>query len=99
MGKFKIGDRARQVYSEKFPEIVGHTCTIVGVGVKTVEGEECDYAVRYDKYPDHPVSGHWCCNEYNLEPILDTGEELGSWEEIESSIGWNPTKEKTGVAG
>lgn len=91
MAKFKVGDKARVVYSPVHPERTGEACTIVMIGATSLRGKYRDYAIVYDNVLPHPVTGYWVINEDQLEPLIDT--DVGSWSEIEESIGWNPMKQ------
>lgn len=93
MARFKVGDRARTVNSINHPEYIGRECTIVGVNILDLSGKIRDYAIEVDGLPNHPITGYWVTNEEYLEPII----ELGSWDELQKTINWNPTKEITHV--
>lgn len=87
MAKFKVGDKARLKYVRTglSPSwATGAEVEVLKVHIGQIDeniGEE-DYTVlTYDGIVGFPV-------EDQLEPII----ELGNWDEIEDSIGWNPTK-------
>lgn len=89
MAKFKLGDKARivgfhVVYGNG---LIGKTCRIVGTGgfEGVTSGHIFEYAILIDD-----TNKRACAHANELEPIID----VGSWDEIETSIGWNPTKIK-----
>lgn len=85
--KFKLNDKARIVghHETKGDVLIGKTCTIVGIG--GFEGGTTSETYEYKIRVDDTGEGA-CAHGYELEPIIG----VGSWDEIESSIGWNPTK-------
>lgn len=93
MARFNVGDRARLVFSELYPERIGETCTIIGLGVYDSEDVFYDYTISFDNIPDPSLGGDWAVMVYQLEPLI----ELGSWKEIEKAIKWNPMKENNYV--
>lgn len=87
MSKFKVGDTARIVSDDEVvgDEFVGMICTIVAVGDFVADGRY-KYIISVDG-----ESAKILANDDDLESII----QVGSWDEIEATIGWNPTKVPT----
>lgn len=91
MARFKVGDRAR--FARKHPNATsdkiqpGDEVKIVRVGRFITKGGFADYKIESNGF-----IGGVC--EWQLETITDTKQELGSWQEIEDSVGWSPVKNK-----
>lgn len=94
MARFKVGDRARLVahseHSNRATKI-GTVMVIDQIGCYSLGTDgvlrERDYAVHREE------GGRWCefgVMEWQLEPITGQPTELGSWEEIERTVGWKP---------
>lgn len=88
MGRFKVGDRSRVVYvrnrgtKEWRPNVVVTVASTAG-GVTPSTGRTFDCVV------EHPGGKAYVLFD-QLEPITDQPAELGSWEEIERTVGWKP---------
>lgn len=89
MAKFKVGDRARYIGVSKNPIFkipVGAEVIITEINVIGYNGS---VNAQYDYRISYLGDNNWACYEAQLEPIID----LGSWDEIQKAINWNPTKE------
>lgn len=92
MAKFKVGDRARLILPKD--EAHNQECTIIAVGYISNHGNSADYEVKFlNSSFDHEECITWGVDEEHLEPIID----LGSWDELQKTINWNPTKETAHV--
>lgn len=90
MRKFKIGDRARIVFSI-WPGLVGRECTVVGVGgFIGAHGKTCPYAIVIDGVAPPAPHGHWLASDNSLEPILKRPD-MSTWQAVAKATGWNPT--------